>query len=153
MTEDELRAEVVRIAASYEGPQDPDQFWARVCPELQGDPHGTAWCGGFALSCLHEAGLTTKPWKPSHGFLLTEPKFPTTKSPLPGDIAYFDKPLQHHAIVREVTQTEILTVDGNQGVAPQELVKLCKRPKNGSSVVFFSIAPLVAAVATESDPA
>jgi hypothetical protein len=149
MTAEELRARVVEIAKSYLGNQDPDLFWNRVCPALCGNPHKVAWCGGFALSCLHEAGITDKPWTPGRGFLLTPPRLLMTNDPRPGDIAYFDQPLQHHAIVCEVTDETIFTVDGNQGKAPVERVELREHPRKGSKVVFFSIGSLVSGVASD----
>jgi hypothetical protein len=145
MTVEELRAKVVAIAESYVGPQDPDRFWSRVCPKLCGNPHLVSWGGGFALSCLHEAGITDKPWTRGKGFLLTPPKLPRTNQPKPGDIAYFDDPVPHHAIVREVTEEMLFTVEGNHGRSDDEVVELCARPRK-SSDVYFSIGLLIAAM-------
>lgn len=152
-TEEERREQVVGIAASQLGPQDPDSYWAVVGPELRGRPHDVSWCGGFALACLHQAGLTTKKWTVGRGFLLTPPPFPVTNDPRPGDIAYFDKPLQHHAIVVEATSDTLITIDGNQGKAPDEIVAKRERPRATAGAVFYSIKPLIdAAIAREALP-
>ena len=143
---EEFRAKVVAIAESYVGPQDPDRFWSRVCPKLCGNPHGISWGGGFALSCLHEAGITDKPWTRGKGFLLTPPKLPRTNRPKPGDIAFFDEPVPHHAIVREVTEDVLFTVEGNHGAGLEEVVELRERPLGTSGAVFFSIGLLIAAM-------
>ena len=148
-TEEERRAQVVSIAASQVGLQNPDNYWKVVCPPLCGNAHTISWCGGFALACLHQAGLTDKMWTIGHGFLLTPPAFGTTKDPKPGDIAYFNQPFQHHAIVAEIVDGKLITIDGNQG-APEERVARRERVLATCGATFYSIAPLVeAAVARD----
>lgn len=144
-TEEERRAQVVAIAASQVGPQNPDAYWSVVCPALKGHAHDVAWCGGFALACLHQAFLTKKPWIIGKGFLLTSPALSTTDDPQPGDIAYFNRPVQHHAIVRQVKDGVLHTIDGNQGVSPAELVMLRERPRSMRGVTFYSIRTLILA--------
>lgn len=128
------RARVVRIAKSQIGPQDPDRYWRDVQPKLVGERR--AWCGGFALWVLRQAGLTSWEWIPEAGFL---GKLPRTQSPQPGDIAYFDD-LQHHAIVDHVEGRKLFTVDGNQ--SPGESVAPRERDI-GAAHSFYSIQPLL----------
>ncbi len=99
------------------------------------------WCGAFALRCLHEAhvALSVK-WEfgpPHYGFLY---RLPTTHAPEPGDIAYLDKPWQHHAIVTGVDGDTVHTIDGNQG--PSAPIKTHSVPLEHWTA-FYSIAPFL----------
>lgn len=127
------RERVHAIAVAQMGRQNPDTFWAEVCPPLQGT--SAAWCGGFALWVLRHAGLTQGRWIMGKGFAS---KLPQTKSPQLGDIAYFHK-LQHHAIVESVSNGTLITIDGNQ---PGETVQRRARDVRDAAAVF-SIQPLV----------
>lgn len=130
----DARRLVVDIALSQLGVQDPDRYWAVVQPGLVSTD--AAWCGGFALWVLHEAGLTTRQWEIGKGFLY---KLPRTTSPLPGDLAYYDQPLQHHAIVEFVdTGGNVHTIDGNQ---TGETV--ARRTRQKSAGVYYSIQPMI----------
>lgn len=134
------RARVVAIAAAELGEQAPDRFWRVVCPAFVGHPHDVAWCGGFALWCLREAGLCDWEWVPGKGFLY---RLPRTHAPEPGDIAYFGA-LAHHAVVEEVHGPSIISIDGNTMPAPLEGVT--RKVRDRSAVTdFYSIAPLLAA--------
>jgi len=75
-----------------------------------------AWCGIFALYCLHTADLALdKLWRFGRGFLLVPPHpMLSTKNPLPGDIGYQDQPFQHHFVVTSVAGDVVSSVDGNQ---------------------------------------
>lgn len=129
------RGEVVRTALeAVQDPPTPDQIWEDTAPTLVGS--GAAYCGGFALWVLHQAGLFPGlPWEPGKGFCY---KLPRTNLPEPGDIAYFEN-LQHHAVVIEIEDQNVTTVDGNQpGIA------IRKRPMS-SVTAFFSISPALAA--------
>lgn len=139
----DARRRVLAVAETQLGDQDPDKYWSLVCPELMGNPHKVAWCGGFALWCLREAGLCEWPWvvwkgpgTPS-GFLY---RLLPTRDPKPGDIAYFDH-LQHHAIVRSVSGGFVDTIDGNALPAPREGVVEKTHPVTGCT--FYSIASLI----------
>lgn len=132
------RAKVVRIAKGQLGVQNPDKYWAVVQPGLMGNPSGVAWCGGFALWALRQAGLTDATWEIGKGF--ASRLLRTTKTPMQGDIAYFDKPFQHHAIVDRVDGDTLYTVDGNQ--SPGEQVALRTR-KLGDATAFYSIQSLI----------
>jgi peptidoglycan hydrolase-like protein with peptidoglycan-binding domain len=144
------RADVIRIARSYLGPQNPDLFWTKVQPKLVGA--GKSWCGGFALAVLHEAGLCDWPWviwkggnSPS-GFLY---RLPITIEPKPGDIAYFHA-YQHHAIVEKLRGGMLHSIDGNQRPGQQVL----PREKLLSTVAaFYSIGDLIPLDKRETDPA
>jgi hypothetical protein len=98
-----------------------------------------AWCGGFALYCLHQAGLAKDVvWHVGSGFLLQPPHpLPRIKVPEPGDIGYQDKPFQHHFVVTEVDGALVHSVDGNQPDVRRKTRSL------SPSLTFFSIAPLL----------
>lgn len=96
-TEDALRKRVVDYARTQVGKRELDRYFSDAAPQYAGQ--SPAWCGIFALHCLHQAGLAkNKQWKTGLGFLEVPPRLPNTTDPKPGDIAYFDN-LQHHAIV------------------------------------------------------
>lgn len=96
-------------------------YWADVLHQAETAPHPKEWCGAFALWALHAAklGLELR-WRfatatdPRSGFLYALTR---THDPKPGDIAYLDKPWQHHAIVYSVEGDTVHTIDGNQGPA------------------------------------
>jgi hypothetical protein len=102
------------------------------------------WCGAFALRCLHEAELGKSiQWAfgpPHYGFLY---RLHQTKTPEPGDIAYLDKPWQHHAIVTDVEGETVHTIDGNQGA--DEPIKTHMAPLSHWTA-FYSILPLITEV-------
>ncbi len=104
------------------------------------------WCGAFALHCLHEAELGKSiKWAfgpPHFGFLY---RLHQTHTPEPGDIAYLDKPWQHHAIVTDVEGDTVHTIDGNQGAS--EPIKTHSAPLSHWTA-FFSILPLITEVMT-----
>lgn len=99
------------------------------------------WCGAFALWCLHQAGVGLELfWEfgpPHFGFLWN---LRTTTTPQPGDIAYLDKPFEHHAIVVTVEGDNVHTIDGNQGAAAP--IKTREVPLSHWTA-FYSIAPLL----------
>jgi len=135
------RQKIVDAAEQELGDRDPDKYWAIVQPHMVGT--GAAWCGGFALWALKQAGLLPElDWTVGKGFIFkgnNGAPLPTTKEPKPGDIAYFNN-LQHHAIVKEFDGKTLTTIDGNQG--PGEKVTI--RTRNPKDVTaFFSIEPLL----------
>jgi hypothetical protein len=135
MTNEEKRQAIVDAAESQLGPQDPTKYWADVLPGVTGTGH-LSWCGGFALWCLHQAGLAKDiDWKIGLGFCF---KLPRTTDPKPGDVAYFDKPYQHHAIVSDIDGDVLSTIDGNQ---TGNTVRHRTRSVSESKVVFFSVDP------------
>lgn len=137
------REEIVKAAESQIGDQDPDKYWSVVAPTLMNT--GAAWCGGFSLWVLRQAGLAGDiDWTVGRGFIFKGNNghpLPTTNDPQPGDIAYFSN-LQHHAIVKSYNPEtgELVTIDGNQ--SPGEQVKQRTRNVKEAST-FFSIEPLL----------
>ena len=109
------RQKVVDAALGELGVQDPDKYWEVVQPQLV--KSNKAWCGGFALWALKQAGLAGDLiWHIGRGFAEVY-RLPRTKNPQPGDIVYYDQPLQHHALVRRNNgDGTIDTIDGNQAV-------------------------------------
>jgi|CXWL01.1.fsa_nt_gi hypothetical protein len=133
---DPHRARVLAVAMGELGQQDPKRYWSEVV-EHDGDKFRGAWCGGFALWAIRRGlGLTDIFWEPGKGFCW---QLPRTFAPEPGDVAYFDQPYQHHAIVGHVAGTELHTIDGNQAGGS---VQLRRRPLSDATA-FFSIQPLI----------
>lgn len=120
------------------------RYWAEVADAPVNPAHLPAWCGAFALWCLHQAGLGLElRWRfPTEhssrsGFLWALER---TAEPAAGDIAYLDQPFQHHAIVSSVDGPLVHTIDGNQG--PHAPVTVNTRPV-AHWTAFFSIASLL----------
>jgi hypothetical protein len=130
-TQAEARQYVAALARSYLGRSDAATFWRRVGV---GAPYPPAWCGGFALAVLKEAGLCSWNWKIGTGFLyrLAPPKHTAEL----GDICYVDQPYQHHAIVVRTDPLELVNGNGKGGV-----VTLSGAPTHPH--VFYSIQPLL----------
>lgn len=145
----EARSRVVAIARGELGEQDPDKYWRVVCPALMGHPHDVSWCGGFALWCLHAAGLTQQPWKQGLGFAEVIP-LRKVQLPEPGDIAVYARNW-HHAIVERCANGRVYTIDGNSMPSPREGVVAhdgiggnpAPRPIT-DAFAYYSIASLVA---------
>jgi hypothetical protein len=138
------RARVVALAASQVGVTDPRLYWLDAFGSWSEGLRKFAWCGVFALWCLRNAGLTSRHWISGLGFIWVDsagkrsksPYLPTTSTPAAGDIAYFDKPYQHYAIVEEVDGTTIHLIAGNTP-------NVSRSTTTRSKAVFYSIAPLV----------
>lgn len=147
------RAAVVEFAAAEIGPDTPDKrvkYWADALgrPVTYAEISHPAWCGIFALWCLHQAGLDTdEHWQIGKGFLLQNPHpMHLTTDPQPGDIGYIAAPFQHHFIVESVDATNVHSIDGNQ---PD--IRRQSRPL-GSHIVFYSIAGLLALAGEPDEP-
>jgi len=133
----DVRHRVLFNATQEIGPQDPKKYWADVIPEHPG--FSGEWCGGFTLWALHQAGIARDiSWEMGKGYCY---RLPITDDPKPGDIAYFDQPFQHHAIVESVSGNVLTTIDGNQ---PGNTVARRVRPRD-SATTFYSIEPLLSA--------
>ena len=107
------------------------------------------WCGIFGLWGLHESGIALSVfWRMGGGFC-EEQRLTRVKLPEPGDIAYFDKPFQHHAVVVAV-DADAGTFDSCDGNQPGDTVQ----HKTGIPLVkptcFYSIAKLLE---RDTDPA
>ena len=148
-TEEEIRAKVVEIALGELGPGRVPEYW-RICgidPAPKPGEKGGEWCGAFALWALKRAGLATRVnWTIGLGFAEVQ-GLRRTRSPRPGDIAYDDKPYQHHAIVESLVDGILTTIDGNQ---PDVRRKVRKLP---ADFTFYSIDKFLAAAGTaDTDP-
>ena len=143
------RDRVVAAAAAEMGPDTHErriQFWESA---LGYEIHHyeeiakLAWCGGFALFCLHQAGLAKDVfWRIGRGFLLQPPHpLKVTKAPEPGDIGYQDKPFQHHFVVERVDGDFVHSIDGNQPDVRRRIRPIAGAP--GQPLTFYSIAPFL----------
>lgn len=133
---DAIREQIVTLATAELGPQNADKYWSDVLPNQTGYPK--SWCGGFCLWVLHQAGLAKDiDWRIGLGFCY---RLHMTTKPEAGDIAYFDKPYQHHAIVVSIDNDMLTTIDGNQA---GETVKQRVRMISESKPVFYSIESLL----------
>ncbi len=136
----------------------PNEYWREVLGDKP-PPYPKEWCGAFALWCLHGAGIAKDVlWVSGIGFLShVEGKklvwsVPKVTTPEPGDIAYFDKPYQHHALVESLDPAPrferdgfshaawtLRTIDGNQPDVRNRTRSHI--PTLHESATFFSIAP------------
>ncbi len=173
-------ADLSRIASLSPGEIDWDQwtpvvnvirrreYWRRVLPSswtnAQVDQYAKskAWCGGFALWCLREAGLAAGvSWIDQVGFLAKNcraVRLGKGEAPKPGDVAFF-KAKQHHAVVEAVrpvfvtmpdgsdetpafdmTESEFDSIDGNQPA-----IELRTQRPFFAAYAFYSIEPLLVA--------
>lgn len=100
------------------------------------------WCGLFCVWGLHEAGIALdRKWALGRGFC-EEQRLQRVKLPEPGDIVYYDRPFQHHAVVISVdTETGTFTsCDGNQA---NDTVTLRTKIPLSKPTCFYSIASLL----------
>jgi hypothetical protein len=155
----DYRSEFVRVVRGEIGPLRPArvaEYWDQILEKPWYGPHPPHWCGALCLWGLQQVGLALGvKWKiptktnPESGFLLVQHdagRLPVVISPVtpePGDIAYFNEPYRHHAIVVEVRRgekgapTHYVTVDGNQPDC-RETVRTWRK-----GVVFYSIDPFI----------
>ena len=135
MTSEETRAAVLTIAALNLGVDDPSEFWLDAYGSVP--PKHLAWCGVFALYCLRKGAGVDWLWSVASiksGFLF---RLERTTDPQPGDVAYFDQPYQHHALVQKIEGDRLYLIQGNYGtpghVAESQCGIATKKP------AFFSI--------------
>ena len=127
---DPRREATVAAARSQIGPGNEPAYW--ISCGLPGDTK-KEWCGVFCLWALHEAGVAEDvKWISGLGFCEVQ-HLARTKAPLPGDVAYFPSPYQHHAVVVSLEGDTLTTVDGNQ---PDVKERVRVSPKD---VVYYSI--------------
>lgn len=139
----DARGALVRWALGELGEQDPRKYYRMCAPDfIATKPNEKSWCGIFCLAGLHAVGLCDWLWSTRR----TEPGFVwrlrVTHEPQPGDIVIFGAPLWHHAIVQDVRNGRVYTIDGNVMRAPLEGVATRDRPID-SNVTFYSIASLL----------
>ena len=136
------RGEVVRRAAGELGKTDAEPYVEDATGAEQ--TGSLEWCGLFALWALHQAGLALDwlwsfdPEKP--GFFYRLPHV-SAANVQPGDMVYFHRPYQHHAIVESVNRKlgMVSTLNGNgAGGAVTRVV----RPLSDATT-YYSIAPLL----------
>ncbi len=131
----------VQVVAGELGKSDPAPYYESAGLGTNPANWPKAWCGIFCLWGLHEAGLALDwvwefdPAQKKYGFLY---KLPITRSPQPGDIAYFAGK-QHHAIVERVSYKLVTTIDGAQVGNT-----VARRTRSRRKVTaFYSIDPLL----------
>jgi hypothetical protein len=133
----EIRAKLLEIACCELGNTAPAEYWLKVQGNNPGKKY--AWCGVFYLWCLRQVELCDWQWT---GLYFSR-KLSATKDPQPGDLAYFDQPFQHHAMVQSVDGDLLALIQGNYGSPGRVAESVCsivtKHP------IFYSIEPLVAA--------
>jgi hypothetical protein len=101
---------------------DPATYWKVAAPGVTLTPRELkekSWCGGFCLWAVRWAGFGFRTRWDFNGKGLGTSIYPTTE-PEPGDIAYFDKPNQHYALIEAVSSDMLWLVNGNstgKGVA------------------------------------
>jgi hypothetical protein len=142
----DARANVVAIARSYLGEQDPNVFYRDAAPQFadNGSEHRISWCGVFWLHCLRRAGITDATWVTGKGFAYGFLR--TVSIPEPGDGVYWGMTRnQHYAVVERVVDGVVYTIDGNTMPAPKEGVtarqhRMIDLPRDGC---YFSIASLL----------
>lgn len=124
---------------------DPDKYAYQVAPELVGTPQlRGGWCGIFALWCyVHEVPACANwRWKQGLGFALPY-SMRIVSLPEPGDLVYWEYlngvRVHHYAIVRDVRDGIVYSIDGNQGISPRERVEERDRSIIHTKPVFFSI--------------
>ena len=138
------RFTVLAEARAELGNHNPNAYWIDVWK--YGKPYPPHWCGAFALAMLHRADVALNiNWTfapPRYGFLYHLFGH-ETKQPGPGDIAYFDAPYQHHAVVVRSDGDTLWTIDGNTTLSrtdplpPRILEK--ERLWKSTKVVCYSI--------------
>lgn len=139
----EVRARLLEIAHVELNNANPREYWQDTLGTWAADhSKGYHWCGVFCLWCLRRVELCDWTWsiaKDKPGFLF---RLPRTTTPEPGDIAYFDAPYQHHALVQRVEGDRLYVIQGNYGtpghVAESDHSIRDRRP------AFYSIERLVA---------
>ncbi len=138
------RARIVERALGELGDANPDKYWREVCPAFVGQPHKIAWCGGFSLWVYVQEVPACKDWtwQPGRGYALPR-GMRMVSLPEPGDLVYWEYvngvKLDHYAIVRDVKDGIVYSIDGNQGISPRERVEERDRSVVHTKPVFFSI--------------
>ena len=150
---DHVRQEIVRVAAAEIGPQVKGSpqvvgYWRDVRPPAWSDAQvlqyakTKEWCGGFALWCLHQAGLgRVVHWVDGQGFVgpARLRRLALNETPQPGDVAITPVPFWHHAIVVSCDATTLVTIDGNQ---PDVRRKTRPRPPS-TKITYYAIQSLI----------
>lgn len=119
------------------------RYWAEVFTGRD-DAHPLEWSGSFTLWCLHKAGIAIELAQslipPRYGFRWALRELGPAERPLPGDVAYRNRPCEHHAVVICALDETVVTVDADQGGAAPIMRK--QRPLSHWTG-FYSIDPLL----------
>ena len=128
---------VLWFAYSQLDQRDPSPYWLDAYGQLP-DVDTRAWCGVFDLWCLRQAGLTNWHWEAGKGFAS---RLHQTSEPQPGDVVYFDKPYQHHALLVKVDGDLLHLIQGNYGAPGRVALSIVSRRQKRP--LFYSIAQLL----------
>ncbi len=133
------RSRFIAWARSQIGSRDSKSVWQSALePGTPESDYPKDWCGGFLLAGLHAVGLAQHLfWKIGSGFLI--PNLAQTKTPVPGDIAYFDHN-QHEALVTAIDDDGMVSLINGNGANGQ--VSTSTVPMS-SVTAFFSLDRLL----------
>lgn len=119
------------------------EIWRAVLPEgwqneqVREYAKTKAWCGGFALYCLHLGGATKHPWIDGIGFIGPLGLHVTSK-PQPGDIAVKAHPFAHHMVVEFYNSADDWgDLAGNTPTAARH------HHQSSDGITFYSISKLL----------
>lgn len=127
----------------------PRMYWDKAAPGVvlsAAEIAQKSWCGGFCLCAVKEAGFGARTRWDFFGKGFGSAIF-VTSSPEPGDIAYFDQPNQHYALIEAVSDDMLWLINGNsrgKGIA-RNVVKR-------SSASCYSIERMLADPFTKGTP-
>lgn len=136
----DYRALVVDTALREVGTYDPSRYWMDAFGYIPDAKY--SWCGVFALWVLRQVDLVDWKWKTRKGFIYEDgvARLPITKEPRPGDIAYYDQPNQHYAIVERVIGDRVSIIAGNTPNVSTSQVPISK------ATAYYSIETLLPSV-------
>jgi hypothetical protein len=110
------------------------------------------WCGLFCLWAIHQADVAKHVlWRIGGGFC-EEQHLTKVRLPAPGDVAYYNEPFQHHALVHsvDVDRGTFDSIDGNQAA---DTVTMRLRIPLKKPTCFYSIERLLTADTEPQMPA
>jgi hypothetical protein len=142
------RLRVIEYASSQIGTTDPRPYWLDAYGFIPSPLGNYAWCGVFALWALRQARLTSRRWVAGLGFIYVDANGKASKTPwlrqlapseVPamGDIAYYDQPFQHYALVEEVSGDRVHVIAGNTPNVSRS------QPLLSKATSYFSIASIL----------
>lgn len=96
---------------------DPAIYWAVAAPGVRlsaAELKEKSWCGGFALCAVKSAGFGHRTVWDFFGKGMAASIYPAPKgTEAPGDIAYFDQPNQHYALIEALDAETYWLINGN----------------------------------------
>jgi hypothetical protein len=137
------RNRVIAYALTQLHETDPSMYWQDVLGYVPSKK--IYWCGAFVLWVLRSVLAVPWKWVVGKGFLwvdddgrpLSVPRLPIVSRPAIGDIAFFEEPYGHYALVEEVDGNDVKLIAGNTPDVDRSTVKL------SSATSYYSIAPLL----------